>query len=203
MTQGNPQRLVARKRRGRLACRYLAAERKSQQAWKIAHQEGPNKEACLQGGAGGRRTGSGGESPSDSQYSCTYAEEIRLMERAEQKRPDMQVPPQPRTSSLAIPVQGNPDCEFNVFREPGGDQSFMQTIKSTRSRSWNIEINRSILLNWNLRSPFAKPSGAQNRRRPDRPELQGHHPARPQLPAAGSPYLTTYIKRERPHPAHI
>ena len=62
----------------------------------------------LQGAGGGVWTGSGGEPPNNSQYSSTYAEEIRWRERAKQKRPQMQVPPQPRISSLAGPVQGNP-----------------------------------------------------------------------------------------------
>ena len=59
----------------------------------------------------------------------------------------MQDPPQPGTSSPAGPVQDNPKGKFNIFQEPGGDQSIMQTIKSTRIRSQITESNSSILQN--------------------------------------------------------
>ena len=58
---------------------------------------------------------------------------------------EMQDPPEPRTSSLAGPVQDNPEGKFNIVQKPRGDQSTLQTAESTRSCPRNIESNQSIL----------------------------------------------------------
>ena len=68
----------------------------------------------------------------------------------------MQDPPQPRTSSLAGPVQDKPDGECNIFQGPGGDQIIMQTIESIISLSWNIESDRSMLQNPQYTVPIFK-----------------------------------------------
>ena len=57
----------------------------------------------------------------------------------------MQDPPEPRTSSLAGPVQDNPEGKFNIVQKPRGDQSTLQTAESTRSCPRNIKSNQSIL----------------------------------------------------------
>ena len=87
------------------------------------------------------------------------------------------------------------------FENPGATRASCKPSRALGAAPGTLKSIRAFCRTRSMWSPFAKPSGAQNRRRLDCPELTGHHPARQRLPAAGSPYLTTFTKRECPHPA--